>query len=86
LVARDGGIFPFGDAAGLGSLGGVHLNSPVVGMATSPGGNGYWLVTAVGQVFRFGNAQLLGDAGGLRLNQPILQIAAPLGGVQLPPA
>jgi hypothetical protein len=33
LVAADGGIFPFGDALGLGSTGNVHLNQPMVGMA-----------------------------------------------------
>jgi hypothetical protein len=35
LVASDGGIFPFGDAAGLGSTGGIHLNQPIVGMAAA---------------------------------------------------
>jgi hypothetical protein len=33
LVGRDGGMFSFGDAAFLGSAGGLHLNQPVVGMA-----------------------------------------------------
>ena len=33
LVAADGGIFPFGDAAGLGSTGNITLNQPMVGMA-----------------------------------------------------
>jgi hypothetical protein len=32
-VASDGGIFTFGDAQFLGSMGGQHLNAPVVGMA-----------------------------------------------------
>jgi hypothetical protein len=32
LVASDGGIFGFGDAAFHGSTGGVHLNQPIVGM------------------------------------------------------
>ena len=32
-VASDGGIFPFGDAPGLGSTGGMHLNRPIVAMA-----------------------------------------------------
>ena len=32
-VASDGGIFPFGDAQGLGSTGGKTLNKPIVGMA-----------------------------------------------------
>lgn len=35
LVASDGGIFSFGEAAShyYGSVGGSHLNAPIVGMA-----------------------------------------------------
>jgi hypothetical protein len=33
LVARDGGIFNYGDAAFLGSTGSIHLNKPMIGMA-----------------------------------------------------
>ena len=33
LVATDGGIFTFGNAAFLGSMGGSHLNQPMNGMA-----------------------------------------------------
>ena len=33
LVASDGGIFAFGDAAFHGSMGATMLNQPVVGMA-----------------------------------------------------
>jgi hypothetical protein len=36
-VASDGGIFSFGGAPFHGSMGGTHLNQPVVGMA------GTWL-------------------------------------------
>ena len=35
LVAFDGGIFSFGDATFDGSMGGTHLNQPIVGMAAS---------------------------------------------------
>jgi hypothetical protein len=35
LVARDGGIFSFGDASFHGSTGGQHLNQPIVGMAST---------------------------------------------------
>jgi hypothetical protein len=34
LVASDGGIFSFGDAAFFGSIGGKPLNQPIVGMAS----------------------------------------------------
>jgi hypothetical protein len=36
LVASDGGIFAFGDAAFFGSTGSLVLNAPVVGMASYP--------------------------------------------------
>ena len=36
LVAADGGVFSFGDAGFYGSLGGVVLNAPVVGVAGPP--------------------------------------------------
>src|SRR4030081_723294 len=51
LVASDGGIFSFGDAPFLGSLGAVRLNRPVVGMAATPDGGGYWLVASYCGVF-----------------------------------
>ncbi len=34
-VASDGGIFAFGDAPFLGSVGNMPINQPVVGMAAS---------------------------------------------------
>jgi sugar lactone lactonase YvrE len=76
LVATDGGIFAFGDARFLGSTGGVVLNRPIVGTATTPTRRGYWLVAADGGVFTFGDAAFLGSTGGLRLNQPIVGMAA----------
>ena len=37
LVASDGGIFAFGDYANFyGRTGSLHLNKPVVGMASTP--------------------------------------------------
>ena len=36
LVASDGGIFSFGDAAYYGSEGGTPLNKPIVGIAATP--------------------------------------------------
>ena len=54
LVASDGGVFSFGDAAFHGSTGGMRLNQPVVGMAAGPDGSGYWLVASDGGVFAFG--------------------------------
>jgi hypothetical protein len=76
LVGADGGIFPFGNAPGYGSTGGLTLNAPVVGMAATPSGHGYWLVGADGGIFPFGDAQGYGSTGGIRLNKPIVGMAA----------
>ncbi|HET9050445.1 MAG TPA: hypothetical protein VFO60_02015, partial [Candidatus Dormibacteraeota bacterium] len=77
MVASDGGIFPFGNAAGYGSTGGIRLNQPIVGMAKAPRDNGYWLVASDGGIFPFGpGAAGYGSTGGIRLNQPIVGMAA----------
>jgi len=52
-VASDGGIFAFGDAGFHGSMGGIRLNQPVMGMAADPTTGGYWLVAADGGIFSF---------------------------------
>jgi hypothetical protein len=64
LVASDGGIFSFGDAAFYGSTGAMRLNQPIVGMAATPTGDGYWLVAADGGIFSFGDARFHGSAAG----------------------
>jgi hypothetical protein len=81
LVAADGGIFSFGGATFAGSTGGLRLNRPVVGMASTPSGRGYWLVASDGGIFAFGDAAFFGSTGGLRLNRPVVGMAAtPTGG------
>ena len=52
------------------------LNKPVVGMASTPGGNGYWLVASDGGVFAFGNARFYGSTGSQALNKPVVGMAA----------
>ena len=80
-VASDGGIFAFGNAKFHGSMGGMPLNKPVVGMAATPTGGGYWEVASDGGIFAFGNAQYYGSMGGKTLDKPIVGIAAtPTGG------
>ena len=64
LVAADGGVFAYGDAAYLGSTGNLTLASPVVGMAGDAATGGYRLVAADGGVFCFG-APFAGSAVGL---------------------
>ncbi len=82
-----GEVDQFGDVAALGSatchgsLTGVPLNQPIVGMASTPDGGGYWLVAADGGIFSYGDAQFHGSAGSLPLNQPIVGMAStPDGG------
>jgi N-acetylmuramoyl-L-alanine amidase len=56
LVARDGGIFAFGDAPFYGSSGNTALPAPVVGMVATGDGRGYWIVLGNGQLRAFGDA------------------------------
>ena len=51
-------------------------NRPIVGMAATPSGAGYWLVASDGGVFAFGDAGFSGSTGGLSLNRPIVGMAA----------
>ncbi len=48
------------------------LNKPVVGMAATADGHGYWLVAADGGVFTFGDAQFFGSTGNIVLNKPVV--------------
>ncbi len=81
VVASDGGVFSFGNAAFHGSAGALRLNKPIVGSATIPNGQGYWLVASDGGVFNYGDAAFYGSMGGTKLNKPIVGMAAtPDGG------
>ncbi|MGH9081003.1 MAG: hypothetical protein ACRDYE_13210, partial [Acidimicrobiales bacterium] len=53
-----------------------HLNQPVVGMASTVDGGGYWDVSSDGGIFSFGDAQFYGSTGNLKLAQPIVGMAA----------
>ena len=66
---------PSVDAHFQGSMGAVHLNQPVIGMAVDPATGGYWLAAADGGIFSF-NAPFLGSTGNILLNQPIVSFAA----------
>jgi beta-glucanase (GH16 family) len=79
LVASDGGIFTYGDAGFHGSAGGIALNRPIVGMASTPDGGGYWLVASDGGIFTYGDAGFHGSAGGIALNRPIVGMALSQG-------
>jgi hypothetical protein len=72
-------VTPFGGAPRLGSPK-QRTRAPLVGMAASPTGNGYWLVGSDGGVFAFGDARFHGSTGGRRLNRPIVGMAGTLSG------
>ena len=76
LTAADGGVFAFCGAPFYGSMGGKPLNQPVVGIASTPDGRGYWLVASDGGVFSFGDAGFYGSMGGKPLNKPMVGIAS----------
>ena len=81
MVASDGAVFAFGDAHPLGGLSGAALNAPIVDMAPTSDGGGYFLVASDGGVFTFGDATFHGSIGTLRLNRPIVGMTAtPDGG------
>lgn len=80
IVASDGGVFSFGNAQFYGSMGGQHLNAPVVGMAARPQGDGYWLVGSDGGIFAFGNAGFYGSMGGQHLNAPVVGVCSTADG------
>ena len=75
-MASDGGVFSYGDAGFFGSTGGDRLTRPIVEVAASPAGRGYWLVASDGGVFAFGDAAFFGSTGGVSLTRPIVGMAA----------
>jgi hypothetical protein len=80
LFAGDGGIFTFGNAAFLGSTGGMGIPAPIVAMAATPSGRGYWMTGADGSQYVFGDAKRYGDMRGTRLNRPVVgMVPTPTG-------
>ena len=78
LVASDGGVFAFGDAAFEGSLGSNPPASPIVNMTPTPDNGGYWSVSQNGTVYAFGDA---GNYGSLKgASAPATSIAAASAG------
>jgi hypothetical protein len=57
------------------------VTKPIVGIAATPDGGGYWEVASDGGIFAFGDAGFHGSMGGAPLNRPIVGMAAtPDGG------
>ncbi len=72
-MTADGRVQAHGDAPAAGDLAGTRLTAPVVAMAATPTGAGYWLAAADGGVFAFGDAPFLGAATG-GLSAPAVQL------------
>ena len=68
-MASDGGVFNYGDAHFYGSTGAIHLAKPIVGLASTADGKGYWFVATDGGVFNYGDAHFYGSTGSLHLKQ-----------------
>ena len=62
------------------------LDAPIVGMAGTPDGGGYWLVASDGGIFSFGDAAFHGSTGGQEVTSPVVTIGATSdgGGYALP--
>ncbi|MCU1426720.1 MAG: Esterase [Actinomycetia bacterium] len=69
-------VYAFGDAGFFGSTGEMSLNSPLVGMANTKTGKGYWMLGEDGGVFSYGNAKFYGSTGNIHLAQPVVGMAA----------
>ena len=68
LVGSDGGVFSFGSAQFHGSMGGIPLQRPVVGIVPTKDLGGYWLDASDGGVFSFGDTQFYGSIPGLGIH------------------
>jgi hypothetical protein len=66
VYQRNGALTGFGNDSYLdylGDLSATKLNRPIVGLAATPDGGGYWLVAADGGIFAFGDAAFEGSLG-----------------------
>ena len=57
-------------------MGGKPLNKPIVGIAATPDGGGYWLVASDGGVFSYGDATFFGSMGATKLVAPVAATTA----------
>ena len=77
-------VVAVGEAQHFGDPSGPALLEPLVGLAPTLSGDGYWLAAADGGVFAYGDASWLGSipqvlAAGTRLAEPIVDIFATKG-------
>src|SRR6476620_2584807 len=69
-----GTVYAFGGAPSLGAPNSA-LNAPIVGIAATRTGKGYWLLASDGGIFSYGNARFYGSTGAMHLNQPVVGIS-----------
>jgi hypothetical protein len=77
---QDGGVITRGGAAFFGSPINISLAAPIVAMAATPDGRGYWLAGADGGVLTYGDARYFGGTAALRIRAPIVAIAPTVDG------
>jgi hypothetical protein len=58
-----------------GSKAGAKLATPIVGVAMTPTGLGYYLVSARGNIYNFGDARFFGSPVHVAIGSPITSIA-----------
>ena len=68
-------VVPFAGAS-LGTNALTNPKAPVVGMAATPDGEGYWMVASDGGIFSLGDARSYGSEGGTKIDAPVVGIAA----------
>jgi 3D (Asp-Asp-Asp) domain-containing protein len=66
----------YGDAAAHGDPTSEGNRAPIVDLAVTPSGQGYWVAGRDGGIFTSGDAGYYGSAGAVHLNQPIAALAA----------
>ncbi|HUI48076.1 MAG TPA: L,D-transpeptidase family protein [Acidimicrobiia bacterium] len=74
-VTHDNEVYAFGSATFHGSMSAFSIARPIVAMATTANGKGYWLVASDGAVYSF-NAPFYGALAGWPLAQPVTGITA----------
>ena len=64
----------------------VTSSAPIVGVASTPDGKGYWQVASDGGIFAFGDAAFYGSMGGKPLNAPVDPWNAASPKLKIPPS
>jgi hypothetical protein len=74
LLARDGGVFTFGDATFAGTPVGKTGTAFAKGLVATSTGGGYDITDSNADVFAFGDAAFLGSEAHMGLKSPIVTI------------